>query len=348
MIYENGILETIGITPVIPLRGLLPKTAANLYIKCEGFNPCGSIKDRPALNMIKEAEERGFLKPGGTIIESSSGNLGTALAMVSAARGYKCIIVVDPRTSRQNIAMIKALGAEVEMVTEINPHDGTYQEARILRAKNLSEQTPHAFMPWQYGNPNNPDAHAKTTALEIINDFPDDLNTVVASVSTGGQISGISSGLKKHNANIKTIGVDVIGSVVFGGTKAQTAVTGMGLGWVPENLNEYVIDEAFLVKTIHCFTTARWIAKKTGILLGGSSGASILVAIREALLLGKGKTVLAIAPDRGDKYLDEFYDDEWMSKRYFPVSTVTKTIMDAAAELHPFRYPSRDMFKKIL
>lgn len=291
--------------------------------------------------MIKEAEQKGLLKPGGTIVESSSGNLGTALAMVSAARGYRCIIVVDPRTSKQNIAMMKALGAEIEMVTEANPQDGTYQEARIRKAKYLSERISGGFMPWQYGNPNNPDAHTKTTAIKIINDFHDGLDTVVASVSTGGQISGISNGLKKYDPKIKTIGVDVMGSVVFGGRKSPTAVTGMGLGWVPENLNEHVIDEAFLVQTFHCFSTARWVAQKTGILLGGSSGASIAVAIREALLSGKGKKILAIAPDRGEKYLDEFYNDEWMSERNFPIDINTETVINAIVQLKPYRYPSR-------
>ena len=131
--YENGILDCIGDTPVVALKDLLPKTAADLYIKIEGFNPCGSVKDRPALNMVLEAEQKGLLHPDGTIVESTSGNLGTALAMVSAARGYRCIIVVDPRTSKQNIAMIRALGAEIDMVTTMNAEDGTYQEARIDR-----------------------------------------------------------------------------------------------------------------------------------------------------------------------------------------------------------------------
>ncbi len=342
MIYENGILDCIGNTPVVSLNGLLPDTVGQLYVKIEGFNPCGSVKDRPAFNMILEAEKTGKLRPGGTIVESTSGNLGTALAMVAAARGYRCIVVVDPRTSKQNIAMMKALGAEIEMVTEKNPKDGTYQEARICRARKLAETMPDTFMPWQYGNPDNPEAHTKTTAIEILKDFSQDLHAVVASVSTGGQISGISKGIKNVSPAVKAIGVDVKGSVVFGGVKSPTSVTGMGLGWVPDNLNERVIDEVFLVETQHCFSTVRYLAKQTGVLLGGSSGAALAIAIREAMLAGPDKKILAICADRGEKYLEEFYNDDWMEKRGLPVHENFDEILASIMKLQPFRFPAHE------
>ena len=342
MMYENGILDCIGDTPVVALKDLLPKTAADLYIKMEGFNPCGSVKDRPALNMVLEAEQKGLLHPGGTIVESTSGNLGTALAMVSAARGYRCIIVVDPRASKQNIAMIRALGAEIDMVTTMNLEDGTYQEARIDRARHLAANIAGAFMPWQYGNPDNPAAHMKTTAEEILEDFPNGPDVMVASVSTGGQISRIGKGLKSGGARTKTVAVDVYGSVVFGGPKTPTAVTGMGLGWVPNNLDESVIDTVYLVETRQCFSTVRLIAKKTGILLGGSSGASLTIAMREALCAGPGKSVLAICPDRGEKYLDELYNDDWMRERKLPIDEDLTVILDDVRRLQPFRHPAAE------
>ena len=343
MILDNNILSHIGNSPVLSLQELMPVGSAQLFVKLEGYNPGGSIKDRAALNMILEAEKSGELKPGGTIVESSSGNLGAALAMICAVRGYKCIIIVDPRTSQHNISMLKAFGAQVDIVTDKNPLDGTYQEARIKRAHHLADTLPNAYMPWQYGNPRNPEAHIDTTALEILNDFPMAPDVLVASVSTAGQITGIGKGLRKRNAKTKIVGVDVKGSVVFGGSKGPTAVTGMGLGWVPDNLDEKVVDEAFLVNTQPCFTTVRIIAKKIGILLGGSSGASIFVAINQALNLGPDKIVLAISADRGEKYLDEFYNDAWLREKGLSALDDHSVILAQAAALTPFRYPAKEI-----
>jgi len=298
MTILNSILDRVGSTPILSLSGFLPQGSAQLYVKLEGNNPGGSIKDRPALNMIARAEEAGMLSTGGTIVESTSGNLGAALAMACAVKGYRCVIVVDPRTSAHNIGMLNALGAEIEMVTEKNPVDGTYQEARIARAKHLAETIPGAYMPWQYGNPWNAESHMHSTALEIMEAFNRGPDVVVAAVSTAGQISGIGSGLKQLGARSRIVGVDVKGSVVFGGEKGKTAVTGMGLGWRPANLVETVVDEAFLVPTEPCFTASRIAAKQFGVLLGGSSGASLFVAMHQAMGLGESKKVLAIASDR--------------------------------------------------
>ena len=342
MIYQS-ITDLIGRTPILSLSNLLPAGSANLFVKLDGYNPGGSVKDRPALSMIVAAEAAGKLLPGGTIVESTSGNLGVALAMIAATRGYRCMIVVDPRTSPHNVAMIEALGAEVVMVTESNPADGTFQEARIRHARKLADTVPGAFMPWQYGNPDNPRAHEATTAAEILADFPDDgPDVLVAAVSTGGQISGTASGLKKRGARTKAIGVDVRGSVVFGGEKGPTAVTGMGLGWIPDNLNESVIDEAYLVETQQCFSTVRLLAKTQGLLLGGSSGAALFVAIGEAIRQGEGKSVVAIAADRGEKYLEEIYRDEWMAAKNLVTDQTAEDLISAACALTPFRFPAAE------
>lgn len=342
MTVINNMLASIGHTPVLSLSHLLPEGSAKLFVKLEGYNPGGSIKDRPALNMINNALDKGLLKPNGTIVESTSGNLGVALAMISAIRGFRCIIVVDPRTSLNNVAMIKAFGAEVDVVTEKNPIDGTYQEARIRRTKYLAETIPGAYMPYQYGNPANPAAHVNTTATEILNDFTNGPDSVVIAVSTAGQITGIARGLKEQNAKTKIIGVDVKGSVVFGGEKGPTAVTGMGLGWVPENLDPTLIDEAYLVETQHCFSTSRLIAKKFGVLLGGSSGASLFVAINQAMKMSQDKTVLAIASDRGEKYLQEFYNDSWMKEKNLDITDDFSYIINSAKTLNAYRYPSAE------
>jgi 2,3-diaminopropionate biosynthesis protein SbnA len=344
---QNSITGHIGKTPVTRLTGFLAPHAAEIFIKMEGFNPGGSVKDRPALNMILEAERSGQLRPNGTIVESTSGNLGTALAMIAAARGYRCVIVVDPRTSHQNIAMIKAFGAEIDMVTDMNPRDGTYQEARIKRVKFLAGSISNAYMPWQYGNKNNPLAHVNTTAQEILDDFPNGPDALIASVSTAGQISGIARGLRHQNTKTITCAVDVKGSVVFGGQKGPTAVTGMGLGWVPENLDENVIDEAYQVSTAMCFTASRIVARKFGVLLGGSSGAALTVAVSKAFRLGKGKTVVAICPDRGEKYLDEFYDNDWMQEHKLPTDDNLDIFMRNAAHIRPVRYPATEKQAKM-
>lgn len=341
-IYQS-ILDRVGDTPILSLDGLLPDGSARLFVKLEGANPGGSIKDRPALNMIERAEQAGLLVPGGTVVESTSGNLGVALAMACAIKGYRCVIVMDPRTNATNVAMVRALGAEIDIVTEMNPVDGTYQEARIARVKHLARTIPGAYMPWQYGNPWNAESHLETTAREIHDAFDGGPDVVVAAVSTAGQITGIGTGLRSLGARSKMVGIDVKGSVVFGGKKGKTSVTGMGLAWKPDNLDESVVDEAYLVETEPCFSTVRIVAKRFGVLLGGSSGASLFGAIHKALTMRADETVLAIASDRGEKYLDEFYDDAWMEERGLPINDDLDDIVAAARRLARFRRPSFEM-----
>ena len=343
MTIHTSILDRIGDTPVLSLDGLLPDRAAKLYVKLEGANPGGSIKDRPAINMLERAEKAGLLKPGGTVVESTSGNLGVALAMACAIKGYRCVIVMDPRTNATNVAMVRALGAETDIVTEMNPVDGTYQEARIARTRHLADTIPGAYMPWQYGNPWNAEAHLETTAREIFDEFDGGPDAVVAAVSTAGQITGIGTGLRKLGAKSRIVGIDVKGSVVFGGEKGKTAVTGMGLAWKPDNLDEAVVDEAYLVETAPCFSTVRIIAKRFGVLLGGSSGASLFGAMHKALTMRSDQTVLAIASDRGEKYLDEFYCDEWMEERSLPISDDLESLIRNARRLELFRRPALEL-----
>jgi len=346
MTIFSSILDRVGDTPILALDGLLPDGSAKLYVKLEGSNPGGSIKDRPALNMIERAEAAGLLKPGGTVVESTSGNLGVALAMACAVKGYRCVIVMDPRTNATNVAMVRALGGETDIVTEMNPADGTYQEARIARAQHLAETIPGAYMPFQYSNPWNAEAHLDSTAQEIHDALDGGPDAVVASVSTAGQITGIGTGLRRLGADTRIVGVDVKGSVVFGGQKGKTSVTGMGLAWKPDNLDEGVVDDAYLVETAPCFTAARIVGKRFGVLLGGSSGASLFTAMHVAMTLGPDKTVLAIAADRGEKYLDEFFSDEWMRERNLPIDDDLDRLLAEARTLEIFRHPKAEMADK--
>ena len=278
----DTILDRVGNTPVLKLGEFLPDDCADVYVKLEGFNPGGSVKDRAAINMLERAEEAGLLQPGGTVVESSSGNLGVALAMACAVKKYHCIIVTDPRTTEYNRTMLKALGADVRVADVLNPVDGTYQENRMDVARELAASIPGAYMPWQYGNPWNPGAHVNATAKELFDDFDGGPDAMVASVSTAGQVTGIGTGLKALGAETEIVGVDVVGSVVFGGEKQPFSMTGMGLGFVPENLDERMVDKAYLVDTDPCFTAVRIVGKQYGILLGGSSGAAIFAAMHVA------------------------------------------------------------------
>ncbi len=339
----NTILDQVGGTPVLHLKQFLPESSAELYVKLEGFNPGGSVKDRAAINMLERAEDAGKLAPGGTVVESSSGNLGVALAMACAVKKYRCIIVTDPRTTEYNRTMLKALGAEVCVADVLNPIDGTYQENRMDVARELAASVPGAYMPWQYGNPWNPGAHVNATAKELFDDFDGGPDAIVASVSTAGQVTGIGTGLKRLGATTEIVGVDVMGSVVFGGEKQPFSMTGMGLGFVPENLDERMVDTAYLVHTDPCFSAVRIIAKEYGILLGGSSGAAVFAAMHVAKELGAGKSVVAIAADRGEKYLDEIYSDEWMMKRDHPIDDDRKKLIAAAEALTVFRRPSKEV-----
>ena len=336
----ESVLEAIGNTPLINLNLGLPQSSADIWIKVESANPGGSIKDRPALNMIHEAEQRGDLAPGGTVVESTSGNLGVALAMICAVKGYRCIVVADPRTSKTNLDAARAFGAQVEIVTTKNLADGTFQEARIKRARELAQSIEGAFMPWQYGNPDNPAAHQRQTAQEILKAFPDGPDALVASVSTAGHLSGLARGLKDAQVATKIVGVDVEGSVVFGGQKSPTAITGMGLGWQPENLELRMVDEAFKVAAEPALGMARVIARKAGMLLGGSSGAAIFVGVAQALRMQPGQAVVVIAPDRGEKYLSEFYDDQWCKARGLFLENRIEKLVDKAWKISPIRYPS--------
>jgi cysteine synthase len=298
------------------------------------------VKVRAALSMVRQAEADGRLAPGGTLVESSSGNMAVALAMVAATLGYRMVAVVDPRTTPVNRAMLRAYGARTELVTAADPAGG-YQSVRLARARALAQEIPGALLTYQYGNPANPAAHEDTTGPEILRALGAAPDCVVAGVSSGGQVSGIGRALKRAAPGVQVCGADVRGSVVFGGTWAPHLVRGVGLSWVPDNLDPAAVDEAYLVDDELSFAASRLLARHEGILAGGSAGLVLAVALRKAGELGAGRSVVAVLADAGEKYLDQFYDDAWCAEHGLDLrSWDLERLRARAAALRPHAYPA--------
>ena len=292
----NNILELVGNTPVVKINHLFGKEA-NVWIKLERQNPAGSIKDRIALAMVEAAEKEGKLKFGGLIVEPTSGNTGIGLAMVAAVKGYRLIVVMPESMSMERRKIIQAYGAEIVLT----PKEGG-MKASIIKAEEIAAAN-KGWIPKQFENPVNPEIHRSTTALEIFNDFGEDLDFLIAGVGTGGHISGISKVLKDKIPALKTIAVEPQDSAVISGeTAGPHKIQGIGAGFIPENLNLKIIDEIVKITNDEAFKYVRKAARDEGILVGISTGAS-LAAIAKLLPLFKGKTVLSMQYDGGDKYL---------------------------------------------
>ncbi len=296
MIYNN-IIETIGDSPIVKINNLIEKDSADVYVKLEGANPAGSIKDRVALAMIEDAEKKGLLREGMSIVEPTSGNTGIGLALVGRLKGYKTTLVMPENMSEERIALMKLYGAEVVLTEASGGMKGA-----IDHAKDLCEKE-EAFMPAQFDNPINVSAHYEGTAREIINDLPD-LDAFVAGVGTGGTISGIGRALKEHNNEIKIIGVEPKESAVLSGDKAgRHSIQGIGAGFVPSIYDETVVDEIICIESEKAVCFVSEICKKEGLFLGISSSANILAALEIAKNLARDKKVLTISPDAGYKYI---------------------------------------------
>lgn len=297
MIYNN-ILETIGRTPLVKINKLTSPEDATLLSKLEFFNPAGSVKDRIGLSMIEDAEKKGKLKPGMTIVEPTSGNTGIALAMVSAVKGYKCIFTMPETMSLERRAILKFLGAELVLT------DGALgMKGAVDKARELSEQEGY-FQPQQFDNPANPEIHRKTTAKEIIDDLGDlKLDYFVAGVGTGGTITGTGE-ILKEKYGCKNIAVEPKDSpVLSGGKPGKHKIQGIGAGFVPKIYNPQNVDEIICVSNEDAISTSKRLAKEEGILAGISSGANLFAALTVAKRAGKGKLVVVIIPDLAERYL---------------------------------------------
>ena len=298
MVYKN-LLDLIGNTPIVKLNNIFNDVnIADIYVKLEGFNLGSSVKDRAALGMIEAAEKTGRLKPGGTIVEPTSGNTGISLALISSLKGYKIIIVMPDTMSVERRSIIAAYGAEIILTDGAKGMKGA-----IEKAEELLKNNPDYFMPQQFENSANPEMHYKTTGEEIIRDLPD-LDAFVSGVGTGGTITGIGKRLKEFNPDIKIIAVEPTDSAVLSGEKpGKHKLQGIGAGFIPKILDLSVIDEIIRISNDKAFEFCRIISRQNALFLGISSGAAIAAAYETAKKLGKGKKVLAVSPDGGEKYL---------------------------------------------
>jgi len=302
----NSIIETIGETPLVRLKRITEGIKADILCKLESFNPMGSIKDRIAFSMIEDAEKRGLLRKGSTIIEPTSGNTGLGLAFICASKGYKLIITMPETMSIERRKLLKFFGAEIVLTPGEKGMKGA-----VEKAEELSKSIKGAFMPQQFKNPANPDIHSKTTAEEIWDDTEGKIDVLVSGVGTGGTLTGIARVIKKRKKNFKVIAVEPYDSpVLSGGSPGTHKIQGIGAGFIPEVLDRSFIDEVITVTNEEAISTARALAQKEGILAGISSGAALYAALKIGRSLEyKGKIIVVILPDTGERYLStELFD----------------------------------------
>jgi cystathionine beta-synthase len=309
---HESILHSIGHTPLVRLRRLGEGLPCPIYVKVEAQNPGGSVKDRVAVAMVADAEKRGLLRPGGTIIEATAGNTGVGLAMVAAVKGYRCIFVMPDKMSSEKVLLLKAYGAEVVMTATSVPPDSPDSYNGV--ADRLAREIPGAWRPNQFANLANPEIHYRTTGSEIWEQTDGKVTVFVAGVGTGGTISGVGRCLKERNAEIKIIGADPEGSVLSGGSGKPWKVEGIGEDFVPKTLNSQLVDDWVRVSDAESFHIARRLARHEGMLLGGSTGTNVAAALRYAQRLTGDHLVVALGCDTGRNYLSKFFDDHWLSE----------------------------------
>jgi cystathionine beta-synthase len=318
---KSDITQAVGNTPIVKLNKVTEGLAADIYVKCEYLNPMGSHKDRVARNMIQEAEARG-LKPGGTIVEATSGNTGAALAMMAAVRGYKCIFIMPDKMSQEKVATLRALGAKVVLCpTAVEPEDPrSYYQV----AKKFANETPNAFYANQYHNPDNPSAHYRSTGPEIWEQCGPELDVLVAGLGTGGTISGSGKFLKERRPEIKLVGVDPVGSLYYDFIKDKRItkpfsykVEGIGEDFFPSTINLDIIDEVVRVDDRECFLMTRDLVRLEGLFVGGSGGAAVAGAVKYAKATGKKENILVMLADGASKYISKIFNDDWMRENGF-------------------------------
>ena len=299
MPLHKDITELIGRTPLVRLNRLSPTGGATIYGKVEFFNPGGSVKDRICLNMIDEAERLGALKPGGTIVEPTSGNTGIGLALVAAVRGYKLILVMPESMSMERASLLSSYGAQLVLTPAWEGMKGSIREAESIIAQN-----PSYFMPDQFSNPANPAMHKKTTAVEILESLDGKIDAFVAAVGTGGTITGCGELFKERNPKVIVIAVEPSGSpVLSGGEPGPHKIQGIGAGFIPKVLNRAILDRVMTVTDDEAYQTAKQLSKKEGLLVGISAGANVFAAQKVAQELGPGKNVVTILCDTGERYI---------------------------------------------
>jgi cystathionine beta-synthase len=312
MDVAGSILELVGNTPLVRLSRLIEaeRLRCDLLAKVELTNPGGSVKDRVAIAMIDAAEEAGLLRPGGTIVEPTSGNTGAGLAIVAAQRGYQCIFVMSDKMSDEKVALLRSYGAEVVVCpTAVPPED---PRSYYSTAERLVRETPGAFRPDQYSNAANPRAHELTTGPEIWQQTDGRVTHFVAGIGTGGTITGVARALKAQNPAVQIIGADPSGSVYSGGTGRPYLVEGVGEDFWPTTFDPKLVDRVIEVSDADSFLTARRVTREEGLLIGGSCGTAVHAALEVARELGPDDVVVVLLPDSGRSYLSKIFDDDWM------------------------------------
>lgn len=295
----NNVLELIGATPMVRLNRVVGEGAAEVWGKLESANPAGSVKDRIALAMVEAAEEAGLLKPGGTIVEPTSGNTGIGLAMVAAVKGYRLIVTMFDTASRERRLQMQAFGAEVLLTPAAEGMGGA-----VGKAVELKEKNPDYFLPQQFVNPTNPEIHRRTTGREILAQMDGEIDALVAGVGTGGSVTGIGEVLKETLPQVQIIAVEPMGSpVLSGGEPGFSYIEGIGAGFVPEVLNSDILDEVRTIEDDDAYEMTRRLAREEGLLVGISAGANVHMAVEVAREMGPGKKVVTILCDSGQRYL---------------------------------------------
>jgi len=317
MKFHSNILSAIGNTPLVKLNKVVDKDCATVLVKCEFLNPSGSIKDRMALHIINEAERTGLLKPGGTIVENTSGNTGLGVAMVAAVKGYRCIFTMPDKMSLEKVNMLKAFGAEVVITPTDVPGDSP--EHYVETAKRIARETPNSFYLNQYHNPLNIDAHYQSTAKELWEQTGGEFDVVVAGTGTGGTVSGLGRFIKERSKSVRIVGVDPIGSVHYHYFYTKTMPTphvykveGIGEDILCGAMDFSAVDEMRQVNDKESFQMARRLVREEGLFCGGSCGSAVHIAVQIARELGPGKTVIAMLTDSGSRYITKFLSDAWM------------------------------------
>ncbi|MBU2471251.1 MAG: cysteine synthase A, partial [Bacteroidetes bacterium] len=323
MDIKENILKTIGNTPLVKLNKISKGYKPQIFLKIEFFNPGGSVKDRIGIEIIEDAERDGRLRPGGTIVEATSGNTGVALALAAAVKGYKCIFTMPDKMSSEKIMLLRAFGAEVIITPTAVPHESPESYTEV--AKRIVRETPNSILANQFFNPKNPEAHYKTTGPEIWEQTGGKVNYFIDGAGTGGTISGVGKFLKEKNPGVKIIIADPKGSILreFHQTKkipdtfSPYKVEGIGSDWIPGALHIEYVDEIIEVTDRESFLMARRLTREEGIFVGGSSGTNLAAALKLAERLSEEDVVVVLLPDTGERYLSKIYNDIWMRENGF-------------------------------